>query len=62
MYRIGKKKKLALLTEDGLEVVVFNKGQETLAEKVCHLLNEDEHKTKLSKTIYTHWDKSTTSV
>lgn len=39
-YRIGRKQKRALLTADGSEVVVFNKGQEALAELVCRLLNE----------------------
>lgn len=39
MYRIGKSQKRALLTEEGREVVIFSKGQEALAEKVCNLLN-----------------------
>jgi len=41
MYRIGRKQKRAILTEDGHEVVVFAKGQEELAEKVCSLLNAE---------------------
>lgn len=47
MYRIGKKQKRAILTENGNEVVVFPKGKEALAEKVCNLLNAElvcEHK------------------
>jgi hypothetical protein len=43
-YRIGKKQKRAILTKDGLEVVLFNKGQEQLAELVCELLNKHESK------------------
>lgn len=38
-YRLGKKQKRAILTNDGKEVVVFNNGQEQLAELVCNLLN-----------------------
>lgn len=41
MYRVGKKQNRAILTEDGNEVVVFPKGKESLAEKVCNLLNAD---------------------
>jgi hypothetical protein len=41
MYRLGKKQKRAILTVDGHEVVVFEKGKEKLAEKVCNLLNAD---------------------
>ena len=41
MYRIGKKQKRAILTENGSEVVVFPKGKEALAEKVCNLLNAE---------------------
>ena len=43
-YRIGRRKKLALLKVDGTEVVVFKKGQEGLAELVCLLLNDYEKK------------------
>lgn len=39
-FRIGKKQKLSLLTEDGQQVAMFQKGEELLAEFVCHLLNE----------------------
>lgn len=42
IYKLGKKQKRALLTIDGKEVVLFSKGQEALAEKVCNLLNKYE--------------------
>jgi len=40
MYRIGRKQKRALLTNDGILVALFEKGQEELAELTCRLLNE----------------------
>lgn len=51
MYRLGKKQKRAILTEDGHEVVVFPKGKETLAEKVCNLLNADFYSKEKEQTI-----------
>lgn len=48
MYRIGKKQKRAILTANGNEVVVFPKGKEALAEKVCNLLNADLEVNKIS--------------
>lgn len=42
MYRLGKRQKRAILTEDGHEVVVFPRGQEEMAKKVCDLLNTEE--------------------
>lgn len=41
-YRLGKKQKRAILTEDGHTVVVFDKGKEDMAERVCKLLNEGQ--------------------
>ena len=38
-YRIGKKKKRALLNEQGIQVALFEPGQEDLAERVSKLLN-----------------------
>jgi hypothetical protein len=38
-YRIGKKKKLAVLDRNGVLVVMFSKGQEDLAQRFCNLLN-----------------------
>lgn len=49
MYRLGRRQKRALLTADGHEVVVFKKGQEKMAEKVCRLLNDVE-----SDLLYKH--------
>jgi hypothetical protein len=48
MYRIGKKQKRVILTENGNEVVVFQKGKEALAQKVCDLLNADLEVNKIS--------------
>lgn len=50
MYRIGKKQKRAILTADGNEVVVFPKGKEALAEKVCNLLNAELKVNKISSS------------
>ena len=41
-YRIGRKQKRAIINEDGIEVALFSKGQEELAEKVCKKLNEEK--------------------
>ncbi|MDQ5929994.1 MAG: hypothetical protein QG594_1777 [Bacteroidota bacterium] len=38
-YRIGKKQKLAVLDRNGVLIVMFNKGQEELAQKFVDLLN-----------------------
>lgn len=50
MYRIGKKQKRAILTANGNEVVVFPKGKEALAEKVCNLLNTELEVNKISSS------------
>lgn len=50
MYRIGKKQKRAILTADGNEVVVFPKGKEALAKKVCNLLNAELEVNKISSS------------
>ena len=39
-YRVGKKNKIALLDEDGIEVAMFRKGYEDVAQEVCNMLNE----------------------
>ena len=60
MYRIGRKQKRAILTEDGHEVVVFAKGKEEMAERVCRLLNAEMEVNKISsnpvviKSVYEH--------
>ena len=38
-YRVGRKRSRALLNENGLEVALFHKGQEQLAQRVCDLIN-----------------------
>ena len=40
-YRIGRKQKSVLLDENGLEVAMFRKGKEDIAELVCYILNND---------------------
>lgn len=50
-YRIGRKQKRAILTEDGHEVVVFAKGKEDMAELVCRLLNEHSANTPVVKSV-----------
>lgn len=50
-YRIGRKQKRAILTEDGHEVVVFAKGKEDMAELVCRLLNEHSANTPVSGSL-----------
>ena len=49
-YRLGRKKKLALLNQDGTEVVVFKKGQEEIAQLVCTLLNKHHKKLNSDST------------
>lgn len=50
-YRIGKKRKRALLNEKGQEVALFNKGYEAEAQQVCDLLNRDNLLTKEDPTM-----------
>jgi len=38
-YRVGRKSKIALLDENGIEVAMFRKGYEKEAQEVCDLLN-----------------------
>ena len=38
-YRVGRKQKRAILDENGLEVALFSRGQEQLAQQTCDLLN-----------------------
>ena len=40
MYRVGRKTKRAVLDQDGLEIVVFNKGQEQMAQEFVNYLND----------------------
>ena len=56
-YRIGRKQKRAILTEDGYEVVVFAKGKEDMAELVCRLLNEHSTNTPVIKSVCNHFDE-----
>ena len=39
MYRLGRKSKRAVLDHNGLEIVVFNKGQEQMAQEFVNYLN-----------------------
>ena len=48
-YRVGRKRSRALLNENGLEVALFHKGQEQLAQRVCDLINEAEEIKQLNK-------------
>lgn len=43
-YRLGKKQKRIILSEDGTQEIAFVKGQEELAQKVVDLLNKEESK------------------
>lgn len=47
-YRLGRKQKLALLTQDGHFVAMFSKGKEEVAQKVVELLNK-EHNGSMGK-------------
>jgi len=38
-YRVGAKQKLAVLDKNGVEVVIFKKGQEEMAAQYCEILN-----------------------
>ena len=38
-YRVGRKQKRAILDKNGLEVALFSRGQEQLAQQTCDLLN-----------------------
>ena len=40
MYRLGRKSKRAVLDQNGLEIVVFNKGQEQMAQEFVNYLND----------------------
>lgn len=40
-FRVGRKQKRAMLDAKGIEIVVFNKGQEDLAQLTCDLLNNE---------------------
>ena len=42
MYRIGRRQKRALLSEDGHLVALFQKGQEELAQEICEMLNKQK--------------------
>lgn len=41
-FRVGKKQKRAVLDANGLEVVIFPKGNEFYAEYFCECLNDAE--------------------
>jgi hypothetical protein len=45
-YRVGRKQKRSLLHENGLEITLFSKGQEQMAQQVCDLLNNDHVRLK----------------
>jgi len=38
-YRIGRKQKRVILDEQGLEIAIFFKGHEELAQQTCDFLN-----------------------
>lgn len=40
--RVGRKQKIAVLDANGIEIVIFKKGQEDLASLTCDLLNEKD--------------------
>jgi hypothetical protein len=43
-YRLGRKQKRVIISEDGTQEIAFVKGQEELAQKVVDLLNKEESK------------------
>jgi hypothetical protein len=45
-YRVGRKRSRALLNENGLEVALFHRGQEQLAQRVCDALNDIDTRLK----------------
>lgn len=43
-YRLGRKQKRIILSEDGTQEIAFVKGNEALAQKVVDLLNNESEK------------------
>ena len=41
--RVGRKQKIAVLDANGIEIVIFQKGQEQLAQLTCDLLNHQNN-------------------
>jgi len=41
-YRVGRKQKRAILDENGIEIAMLPLGSEDEAQRLCHLLNDDQ--------------------
>lgn len=50
-YRLGRKQNRVILNETGHEVVIFHKGNEKLAERVCKFMNNEFDKLNLKVDV-----------